>query len=204
MMNKVFGIGWAKTGTTTLGKCFRILGYNHQSQRMDLVRDVMQGNFERVRLVVSQQDSFEDWPWIILFRELDTMFPNSKFVLTTRDPEKWLRSYRNMLSREQLQGQVAEEMTEIRRFLYSLPFPHVTEEQLVGRFIAHNNEVKEYFANHPEALLVVNWERGDGWTELCEFLGKSVPSEPFPHENRGKFQSGRLRKVKRLLRKFRF
>ena len=26
-MTKVFGVGWAKTGTTTLGKCFGILGY---------------------------------------------------------------------------------------------------------------------------------------------------------------------------------
>ena len=36
-MSKVFGIGWAKTGTTTLGTCFKLLGYHHQGQRLDLV-----------------------------------------------------------------------------------------------------------------------------------------------------------------------
>jgi len=30
--NKIFSIGWAKTGTTTLANCFEILGFDHQSQ----------------------------------------------------------------------------------------------------------------------------------------------------------------------------
>jgi len=31
--------------------------------------------------------------------------------------------------------------------------------------------------------LVVCWEAGDGWKELCEFLGKPIPNVPFPHLN---------------------
>jgi hypothetical protein len=27
----------------------------------------------------------------------------------------------------------------------------------------------------------------DGWKPLCEFLGKEVPNEPFPHVNEGKW-----------------
>ena len=38
-MSKVFGIGWAKTGTTTLGRCLEILGYNHQTQKLWLAFD---------------------------------------------------------------------------------------------------------------------------------------------------------------------
>lgn len=33
----------------------------------------------------------------------------------------------------------------------------------------------------PERLL--EWSVEDGWEPLCEFLGKEVPSEPFPHVN---------------------
>lgn len=66
---KIFGVGWAKTGTTTLGKCFETLGYDHQSQRLDLVHDLRDGDLSRIRGLVEKKESFEDWPWIILFRE---------------------------------------------------------------------------------------------------------------------------------------
>lgn len=33
----------------------------------------------------------------------------------------------------------------------------------------------------PERLL--EWSADEGWEPLCEFLGKDVPDEPFPHVN---------------------
>lgn len=183
-MNKVFGIGWAKTGTTTLGKCFRILGYRHQAQNLDLVKDVGQGDLSRILELAKAKDSFEDWPWILLFKELDEAFPGSRFVLTRRTPEKWVRSYSNMLEN---QGDASEELNEIRRILYGLPFPHVSESQLIERYERHNRDVADYFRDRPEDLLTVSWEEGDGWKELCQFLGKEIPKEPFPHANRGKY-----------------
>ncbi len=183
-MPKVFGIGWAKTGTTTLGHCFKILGYKHQSQRLDLVQDIKEEDLRRIREVAAQKESFEDWPWILLFRELDEMFPGSKFVLTVRDPERWVRSYTNML---RTQSEASEELNEIRRILYNLPFPDVSKWQLVQRYIRHNREVKQYFSGRPEDLIVVNWEEGDGWEELCSFLGKDLPSEDFPHKNEARY-----------------
>lgn len=30
---------------------------------------------------------------------------------------------------------------------------------------------------------LLEWTVEDGWEPLCEFLGKPVPDEPFPHEN---------------------
>lgn len=188
MENKVFGVGWAKTGTTTLGRCFEILGYDHQSQRLDLVHDLRDGDLSRIRRQAEQKESFEDWPWIILFRELDEMFPGSKFVLTTREPESWVGSYMNML---RTQDEASDELHEIRRTLYGLPFPNVTEEQLLDRYSRHNREVKQYFSDRPDDLLVVSWEEGDGWEELCGFLGTEVPDTPFPHANRGRY-SGRI------------
>jgi hypothetical protein len=44
---KVFGIGWAKKGTTTLGRCFEILGYNHQSQNLSLFTQVVRADFRK-------------------------------------------------------------------------------------------------------------------------------------------------------------
>jgi hypothetical protein len=90
------------------------------------------------------------------------------------------------------QGYASDELNEIRRILYGLPFyglpfPNVTEEQLLERYRRHNREVKEYFSGRPDDLLVVNWKEEDEWKELCNFLGHDVPSRPFPHANRGNY-----------------
>jgi hypothetical protein len=36
----------------------------------------------------------------------------------------------------------------------------------------------------PERLLVMNVTAGDGWANLCPFLGLPIPAIPFPHENK--------------------
>lgn len=185
-MSKVFGIGWAKTGTTTLGTCFEILGYTHQSQDLSLVPDLAADRLARIIEVARAKTTFEDWPWLLLYKELDEAFPGSLFILTRRDTAAWLRSYRNMLTQ---QGEATEEDNRIRRILYRLPFPQVSAEQLIDRYERHNAEVTAYFRNRPQDLLVVNWEQGDGWPELCGFLGKPIPSVPFPHANRGHYRT---------------
>jgi len=183
-MTKVFGIGWAKTGTTTLGKCFEILGYDHQTQALGLAKDLKKGDLSRIMELASEKETFEDWPWLLLYKEMDAAFPGSRFVLTRRDPEKWVRSYTNMLAN---QGEADEDLNVIRRILYGLPFPHVTEEQLIERYKRHNAEAVDYFRDRPQDLLIIDWTEGGGWDELCGFLGKERPSEPFPHANKGRY-----------------
>jgi hypothetical protein len=46
-------------------------------------------------------------------------------------------------------------------------------------------------------LLVFDLPRGDGWEELCAFLGHPIPDEPFPHANRASLS----RKIKNWLKK---
>ena len=180
------GVGWAKTGTKTLGECLHHLGYRHQSTRLDLVEHLERGQLEPLFAIADAHDSFEDWPWLLLFRELDERYPGSRFILTVRDSRRWLRSYRNMLER---QGPAPADRNRRRRVLYGLPFPDVTDEQLLQRYERHNREVQGWFADRPGQLLVVNWETGAGWRELCRFLGRRVPDVPFPHANQGSFAS---------------
>lgn len=178
--SKVFGIGWAKTGTTTLGRCFEILGYNHQSQNLSLVAEIMHGNFAKTLRIASAKDSFEDWPWPLVYREMNSSFPRSQFVLTTRDPERWLSSYRAMLK---AQGPPAPELRTIRSLLFGVDPAIASDKELVARFIRHNSEIMEYFKTQPERLLVVDWEAGDSWAKLCDFLDMPIPDVPFPHLN---------------------
>ncbi len=181
-MSRIFGIGWAKTGTTTLGESFRILGFNHQGQDLELVKDIGKGDLCRVMELAEKKETFEDWPWIILYKELDIAFPGSRFILTKRGSKKWIKSYKNMLS---AQGNAHKDLNKIRQILYGLPFPEVSEQQLLDRYEKHNFEVERYFSNRSKDLLVVDWVEGGGWQELCNFLDKEVPDEPFPHANKG-------------------
>ena len=183
-MKKVFGIGWAKTGTTTLGRAFEILGLDHQGPRLDLVADIGRGDLSAVMSLARRREAFEDWPWPILYRGLDTTFPDSLFILTTRSSDRWLRSYQNMLA---LQNEASSELTEARRVLYGLPFPNVTAQQLIERYERHNADVARHFRDRPNSLLIVNWEEGDGWAELCGFLGRDNPEQSFPHSNRARY-----------------
>lgn len=191
MTTKVFGIGWAKTGVTTLGRCLRELGYRHHGQQLELVDDLGGGDhgsgewlaadLTRIRAVAVEHDAFTDWPWILLYRRLDEAFPGSKFVLTVRDADRWLRSYRAMIARL---PPATPELISRRRIIYGLPFPDVTDAMLLERRARHDAAVRDWFRDRPESLLTVDWEMGDGWKELCGFLHMPVPSIPFPHENR--------------------
>jgi hypothetical protein len=173
---KIFGIGWAKTGTTTLETCFQTLGYSHYGYNLSLVDQLDQSI-----AIARRFKTFQDWPWAIFYKEMDHHFPGSKFVLTIRDSDRWLRSYHNAVSK-----QVPRKSNEeARRKIYGFAYADATDEKLIERYERHNAEVQEYFSDRPEDLLVVNWEQGDGWKELCSFLGVPLVNEPLPHSNKG-------------------
>ena len=198
---KVLGVGWAKTGTTSLGECLKILGYRHKTQDFGLVDDLGTEREENIYRVAEGYDSFEDWPWILLYEEFDARFPGSKFILTVRDPRSWIVSYRKQLDR----AGMSPEMDEWRTKLYGLPFPDVSDAALLERYERHNRDVRAYFADRPDDLLEVDWSTGDGWQELCAFLGRPVPRIAFPHANMAPDRSlkGRIaRKFKAGIRTF--
>ena len=174
-MNKVFGVGLNKTGTSTLGLALRTLGYSHTSYSKPLLEELVKGNHEALFEVAREHDAFEDWPWPLAYKELDAEFPGSKFVLTVRkSPEAWLKSLKKHSLNMDLR-------TSCRKLAYGYYYPHGHEAEHIAFYEKHNAEVKDYFKDRPDDLLVVSWEDGAGWKELCTFLGKPVPKEDFPH-----------------------
>jgi hypothetical protein len=175
---KVFCVGFQKTGTVTLRACLRKLGYRVCSARYDLIPAVREGDLARVRAVVEAYDAFRDNPWPLLFRELDSAYPASRFILSVREEKRWIKSVVNHL------GVGPDRM---QRLVYGTAFPGGFEHVYLQRFREHNADVVRHFAARPSDLLVVDWEAGDGWEKLCGFLGHEVPSAPFPHRNRGSY-----------------
>ncbi len=195
MTQKIFGIGWAKTGTTTLGSCLEILGYSHQGQDLDLVYDVESGSLDRIFSVVDRFDVFEDWPWILLYKEFDRRYPGSKFILTIRDTENWWRSYQNHVATRGARPDIGR----IREIIYGFEENLQDKQAYIERYERHNAEVLRHFAERPNDLLVMNWEEGDGWPKLCQFLGRPIPRQPLPHANSGVYRPWYSR-LRRLLR----
>jgi hypothetical protein len=135
-------------------------------------------------------DAAQDMPWPVFFRELDAAFPGSKFVLTVRDPESWFRS---------IEGHFGAYPDEMQAFVYGREqaAPAGNKAHYLDVHARHERDVRAWFIGRPNDLLVMDLERGDGWPELCAFLGAPVPAEEFPAKNRSsdrKTLSFRLRR----------
>jgi hypothetical protein len=178
---KVFGIGFHKTGTTSLGAALTALGYT-TCDGAGVLREVV-GHSEMMRLlrahelepimrVAERYDGFTDNPWFILFRELDQRFPGSKFILTVRDERRWLESAVRYFG---------ETDSELREWIYGAGRPVGNEQRWLERYREHLTQVKAHFRDRPDDLLVVDWEQGGGWDDLEKFLGRPAPSRAFPH-----------------------
>jgi len=179
-MSKIFGIGFHKTGTTTLDTAFQMLGYRSCPVRTDLATHLVKGDVQSAFEVVRQFDAFQDNPWPILFKELDAAFPGSKFIMTYRADDKWLKSIVNSFGKDQ---------TLMRKWIYGEKFgaPMGNESVYLARYQRHISEVRDHFKDRPNDLLEICWEKGEGWEKMCPFLGVPIPEAAFPHSNKGDY-----------------
>lgn len=118
-------------------------------------------------------------------------YPDAKVILTVRSPESWYKSVKKTIYQAykmmQQQPQTDPRMVKFQEMASTVfvdgAFADESrmedEEYLKAAFVKHNEWVK---ANVPADRLLV-MELGDGWDKLCPFLGKEIPSEPYPRSN---------------------
>ena len=175
MRTKVFCIGFHKTGTTSLAVALRMLGYRVTGPNGTKDPEIADKVHTMADRLAHEYDAFQDNPWPVLYREMDEKWPGSKFILTRRSADAWIRSQvKDFGLRE----------TPMRRWIYGVGCPEGNEEIFVARYERHNREVLQYFRQRPDDLLLLDLPRGDGWPELCGFLQCAIPDAPFPHANR--------------------
>ena len=173
---RVFCIGWHKTGTSSLGHALVQLGYSVLGCRLDMVYPLRQGDLDAVLGLAAQFDALQDIPWAALYRELDQAFPGTQFILTEREEQSWLRSALRHFDSMDI---------PLHAWLYGEGVMRGNEQLYLDRYNRHSSEVRAYFADRQDDLLVLDLAAGDGWTELCGFLGEPVPNRAFPHANKG-------------------
>lgn len=176
MKTKVFCIGFHKTGTSSLEEALTQLGYRVTGPNGVKDPDIADNVMPMALKLVEQYDAFQDNPWPILYKEMDAKFPNSKFILLMRESDAWINSQVRHFGKTE---------TPMRKWIYGVGCPEGNQDIYLKRYEEHNRGVLEYFKNRPDDLLVLDLAGGDGWEELCGFLGESVPNQDFPHANKG-------------------
>ena len=161
---KVFAIGFNKSGTTSLHEIFQKLGYHsyHGIKWRDVSKPAIYYFY----------DAFcDDIPSD--FRRLDAKFPNAKFLLQVRSLDAWLDSRLEHIRRlppgkkRHPNWSMKESSVQIWTRLWN----------------EHHIEVLRYFRDRPDDLLLLNYIREpDAANRIAAFLGRAERLDK-PHAN---------------------
>ena len=194
---KVICAGMGKTGTKSIAKALRHLGFevfDWEEQIFDFMDhwlNVFQNGAEpNVKHVYQNADAVVDIPGSFFWEEILEAFPDCKVILSERDEDSWVKSWVNQL-----------EAIDAARSVFVLTLsPTLRKISLIGResmralygsrkktpifvfrkrYRIHNHRIKSMVP--PNKLLLYNVNQG--WKPLCDFLGFDIPTVAFPHEN---------------------
>lgn len=190
MSLSVIGAGLGRTGTASLKVALEMLGLGKCHHMSEVF-----GSSEQIDLWTKAAAGAPDWPAIFksygaavdfptsaFWRELADFYPDAKIILSLRDPEKWYESTQETILSPAMSAGF-ERMpfapvvkNVVHRFFDDEIHDH---DHLIAVFNQHNEDVKKTI---PKDRLLV-FEAKDGWAPLCKFLGRPVPSDPYPRVN---------------------
>ncbi len=180
---KVFGIGLNRTGSSSLGRYFQMLGYMHSFETYSVHKiERMINDKKYLKKIMDRFEMHEDWPNAMVYKELAEMYPNAKFILTIRESaDKWFNSLLNTSIEEQKYSNTGN---NVKKLIYG--YSIINEEQraeLVSFYNKHNSEVQDYFKGTGRLLIL---STGDSEKEklICDFLGIPISSFNYPHSQK--------------------
>jgi hypothetical protein len=207
-MFKVIDVGLGRTGTMSLkhaleglgfGKCYHFSDIYTHLEHLDLWRAVSRGEEVDWEKSFAGYQASVYWSPCYDYLHFLNRYPETKIILTVRDPEKWYKStYDTIYSYNRL---------TLKRILFLhllIPFkPELKQLYAVWRFQDQmlwgktfkgrfhdkkfaidifNKHIEEVKKNVPsERLLIYNIK--EGWKPLCDFLQVPRPDAEFPHVN---------------------
>lgn len=201
---KYFCIGRNKTGTTSVKKAFIDQGFvvgqqRYAQQLYDL--DFFNGDFRRIIEYCNTAQVFQDIPFSLMetLEHIDTAFPGSKFILTTRDSaNQWYNSLTRFHAKKfGRNGSLPtfndlENATYVRKgFMTNIVSIYGTSrddpynrEILCQHYEMHNQYVRDYFFDRKEDLLDINLAEPDAYQRFTDFINVETPGTRFPWENK--------------------
>lgn len=174
-MDKIFGIGLNRTGTGSLAAALRILGYkvSHWTHHTEICQQLALNRFDFPFL--EEYDAVLDLPIPAIYKELHQHYPNAKFIYTWRDFHSWINSHKKMY----------EKLGDIPLFETKLVYGDFkfNRHKWFHTHENHNKEVLKYFKKKDKNFISLRYNNNH-WEELCKFLDKPIPDEPWPHVNK--------------------
>lgn len=174
MMNKekVFVIGFQKTGTTTLETVLKNLGYTVAGGDKNLIKFK---DREELKQYISKKlknfDAVQDMAWPLFYKELYELYPNAKFILTYRDPDLWIKSVVKYF---------AKIKNTMHQRIYGVDYAEGNEEAYLKIYKKFNAEVLDFFKDK-ENFLCMDMKSDFNYETLYPFLGiKEIPNGSFP------------------------
>jgi len=173
----IIGVGFQKTGTSSLREALKVLDFRVKDTTKRALIPILKKDYQSILRMLKNYDAVEDTPWYMIYKELDKLIPNSKFILTIRDEESWYLSVKK---------HIGDLRSANHEWIYGRGkgLPKDNKKNTIKVYNKHNKKVMEYFENRPKDLLVLDFTKGDGWEKICPFLNKEIPKTPFPHYNK--------------------
>jgi hypothetical protein len=192
--HKIFGIGYPKTGSVSLAAALRILKYAVLHDYSAPIYNLpLENDLSPLKNLVF--DAYIN-VYPTSFYLYDMEFPKSKFILTTRDPESWFASIET--HRKRMHPSTSEERDLQQLLSHANQQVHyifmediksygcisTRREAFIYKFEQHIREVKYYFRDRPDDLLVLPLESKKKEALLAKFLSARWPLKTrYPHEN---------------------
>jgi hypothetical protein len=202
-MLQVIGAGFGRTGTHSLGIALKMLGFgptynilevSKNVAHMQMWQDALDDKPVDWHTLFANYRSAVEWPTITFLPQIVSHFSQAKIILTTRDPDSWFESANTTifegleLSAQNPDPNKRQQSAMKRRLILEHTFANRYREKAYAQDVMrqHNEQVMALVP--PKRLLV--YKVTEGWEPLCDFLGKPIPTEPFPYTNkRAEFQN---------------
>ena len=203
-MLQVIGAGFGRTGTQSLqvalerllgGPCYHMKNVlARHPQHIETWRAAARGDAIDWGQLFDGYVAAVDWPVARFYTEMLMVYPDAKFILSHRDPDRWYDStartiyrVRKVLRSASWRGLLP--LLGRRRTFVDMVDEIVWDGTFDGRFSDRRHAIGVYEAHNEavrraipaERLLV--FEVRQGWGPLCAFLGLPEPDSPFPHVN---------------------
>lgn len=162
-MQYIFNIGFNRSGTTSLCSALNYLGIPtlHYSYNNKPLLKIVKRNLKLKRKLFKPLDKeycgFTDFLGENYYEILDKQYPNSKFILTYRNLDDWVKAKM---------------------------YHENDKDDFESYYFFHRNKARKFFKDSPNRYLEINICDGEGWGTLCPFLDLPIPNIPFPYENK--------------------
>tara|TARA_R110002072_G_scaffold117281_14_gene248271 strand:+ start:3097 stop:3768 length:672 start_codon:yes stop_codon:yes gene_type:complete len=209
---KIFCISIQRTGTTSVGQFFKdhkysVAGYEkHRSLKWSSLW--LSGNFEAIfkSKDFKKHQVFEDSPWWSpgFYKILFHRFPNAKFILFTRNSDKWFDSMVSHSKGKTLGNTYRHSRIYRREWEFDKLYPHSHDfnfneiDNLLELNEAHrehyksiyeiwNRDTKLFFEQFgPDRIISLELEDPLKWQKLGVFFGINVQDGYEVHSNKSK------------------